>query len=163
MKDVISDFKEEFYQIIEVFFGLQDHYMHDDTKVIQEIRLFKNYLKEFNVKYPNFDIMLEEHDLTSDDLKILLKGYRSREQIVKKIGMDVPFMMKGNSKYNCMQVLLNYKEIQEKSDEDMVVLFKLAVEGCDINKEVKMPEELRHISRSTNENSSSVNRGMVNR
>ena len=115
-------------------------------------------------RYPHFDIMLEEEDLTSDDLKILLIGYKTEEQIAEKIRTTekIPLMLKKNEKYDCLQVLINYKDIKDKPNIEVDIISILATE--DINRDIvpKMPDELRFICTTIKGNTPSNNRGTAN-
>lgn len=162
-EEEIKKFKKEFFKIVNVFFALQDHYMHDNNKVFKEIKLFRKYLNEFNKRYPHFDIMLEEEDLTSDDLKILLIGYKTEEDIARKIKTTekIPMMLKKNEKYSCLQVLVDYKGIKKEPNIELDIISIIATEDINRNITPKMPDELRFISTTIEGNAPSNSRSTV--
>lgn len=159
----ISIFRKEFVKIVKIFLALQNRYLHDDNKVIQYLGLFKEYLSEFNKKYPNFDIILEEADLTSDDLKILLKNYKSKNEIQSRYGLTkIPLMAKMNEKYGCLQALVNYKNMEDETNPSFELICVLGVEKVNKNVKPHLPNELEFISTETTENASSDSRNIVN-
>ena len=155
MKSPAEDFKKRFMEIVTVFFSLQNHYLSDDSSVLGKITQFKSYLLDFDKKYPNLKLLLEEEDLTTDDLKILLIGFNSEEEILAYLKLqELPFMIKFNDKHNCLQALINYDDVKEKNTPVMLSLTALALRGFNDIKLRSMPDELKFLSKFNEESQS---------
>jgi len=142
----ILEFKKDFTKIIKLFFGLQNLYVNDEPRVTHKLQVFKKYLVEFNKKYPKIRILLEERDLTTDDLKIFLVDYKKEAELQKKFNVKkLPIMVKENKKYGAIQILLNYKRIENGINTSMDFLCQLATEEIN-NIKLKLPEDLRYVS-----------------
>lgn len=149
-------FEKVFIKVVRIFFGLQNLYVHDEPRVVEKSKLFKKYLEEFNKKYPNLKVVLEEHDFTSDDLKILLTTYKSAKDISEKYKLDeFPLTLKANKKHNLLQVLVNYKRIEHSINPAFQLLCVIGTEKVDNSVELKLPSELQYLSLEISEGFSS--------
>ena len=157
-------FRKEFTNVVRIFLGLQDLYEHDEPSVVEKISEFKRYLVQFTKKYPAIDVVLDERDLTTDDLKVFLRRYNSEGDILSKFALKrVPIMIKMNTRYNKLQILINYNSLQTNINEGRDFFCMLATEEVDQNVKVTIPLSLKFISREIGEGFSTSNRGIVHK
>ena len=72
---LINEFKKELRRDIRVFLKLRIMYEHDDESVYQKLPIYKKYLEMINKKYPEVELVVDEQDFTTDDIKILLNNF----------------------------------------------------------------------------------------
>lgn len=160
-KEVVR-FKATFRKIVAIFFRLKDKYEHDDEKVYNLLKLFRTYLLNFSKKYPAIEITIDQEDLTSDDLKVFLTKYESKETILKKFRLkSMPVTMKENKKHKKLQVLLEYDALSNTINDSFDFFAILAIEGSSKTDKVEMPKELQLICGSIGEEFSTAALGGV--
>jgi len=158
----IEQFKVDIKKTIYIFFSLKERYEHDDTGVLKKVEIFRKYLYEFCQKYPAVCVVLDEEDFTTDDLKILLEKYNSKQAIMEKFKLDtLPIMVKRCEKHHKLQVLLDYKKLDFKMNESLDFLAVLAIEDMDEGKTIKLPDELASICSEIGEKFSTASRGVL--
>lgn len=147
----IKYFKKKLIIAINIFFALKKKYERDDDTVLSQINNYKNYLKQFHEKYAGFSIILDEEDLTPDDLKLFLLSYDKKEDIMQKYNInECPLFLKKNTKYNKLQVLLDFKTIDINFSPDIEFLGMIAIETNDPTKKIIVPSELKLIGNMDN-------------
>ena len=151
IENEIKYFKKKLIIAINIFFALKKKYERDDDTVVSQIVDFKNYLKQFHEKYAGVSIILDEEDLTPDDLKIFLLNYNKKEDIMLKYGInECPLFVKKNVKYNKLQVLLDYKTVNINLSQDLEFLGMIAIETSDPSKKIIESNDLKLIGNMDN-------------
>lgn len=147
----IKYFKSHLLKAIHVFFELKKKYENDDNSVLVQINSFKGFIKQFNEKYQNIIVSLDDSDFTPDDLKIFIINYSSKEALLEKFKLvSSPLLIKLNSKYNKLQAFLNYKHLDENFSQDLELLAMIAIENQDYEKRIILPKELEKIGTMNN-------------
>ncbi len=147
----VKYFKKKLVRAIHIFFELKNKYEHDDDSVMKQIKVFKEFLKQFGEKYQNIVIFLDDTDFTPDDFKIFILNYTKQEDILEKYKMTVsPLLVKVNKKYQKLQAYLNYEYLDVNLSQDLEFLAMIALERYDKNKKIIFPPELEKIGFMSN-------------
>jgi len=162
IKKDIEVFKGEMCKIIHLFLMLKSKYEHDARDVFQKLAIFKDYIGSVNLKYPAVEIVLDEHDLTRDDLKILLNNYISKGEIMRKFKLvDLPVMIKKNNKHNKLQLFVDYDYADYTINETMDFLGVLAIEGINRQSKLELPKELKLMCSGINQGAATAAHGSL--
>lgn len=156
----IDAFKKDMCKIIHLFLMLKSKYEHDAKDVFQKLTIFKEYLGAVNLKYPAIEIVLDEHDLTTDDLKILLNKYISKGEIIRKFKLqELPVMIKKNDRHNKLQLFIDYDYADHSINETMEFLGVLAIENINRQYELELPKELELMCSGINQGAATAGHG----
>ena len=144
-------FKKILLKAINIFFELKEKYEHDDDSVLEQIKVFKSFLKLFNQKYQNIVIVLDDSDFTPDDFKIFILNYSKIVDILEKYKMTAsPLLIKINEKYQKLQAFLDYENLDKNFSQDLEFLAMIALERYDKTLKIVFPDDLEKIGNMSN-------------
>jgi len=144
MDEAIDEFIHRLKEIVGMFVQLQKLYNDDDNRFFSLLDCFKDYLKSLKEVYPAIDIFLQEEDVTPDDLKIFICGYKTKKDLKQAFSWnEIPLFVDYNTRYRRLQAHV-IQDIINDRDEDLHFLGHIAIQGMK-QKNIKPPKSLLHL------------------